>query len=173
MLTRLRHVDTIVSCDGADTVYRNCDLWFLDGVIARIGTWNQTPDREYDGTGMLVYPGLVNTHHHLYQYFTRNLASVQNYELFDWLKALYEIWKNLNADTVYFSSLCGMAVASFFVLPNLLSDRRDAAGQVVFSSLSDAEKADIRLHDLAVIRDPYVIIGIVVLAVLLVIALTE
>ena len=69
-------------------------------------------------------------------------------------------------------SLCGMAVASFLVLPNLLSDRRDAAGQVVFSSLSDAEKADIRLHDLAVIRDPYVIIGIVVLAVLLVIALT-
>ena len=47
MLTRLRHVDTIVSCDGADTVYRNCDLWFLDGVIARIGTWNQTPDREH------------------------------------------------------------------------------------------------------------------------------
>ena len=69
-------------------------------------------------------------------------------------------------------SLCGMAVASFLVLPNLLSDRRDAAGQIVFSSLSDAEKADIRLHDLAVIRDPYVIIGIVVLAVLLVIALT-
>ncbi len=69
-------------------------------------------------------------------------------------------------------SLCGMAVASFLVLPNLLSDRRDAAGQVVFSSLSDAEKADIRLHDLAVIRDPYVIIGIVVLAVLLGIALT-
>ena len=69
-------------------------------------------------------------------------------------------------------SLYGMAVASFLVLPNLLSDRRDAAGQVVFSSLSDAEKADIRLHDLAVIRDPYVIIGIVVLAVLLVIALT-
>lgn len=69
-------------------------------------------------------------------------------------------------------SLCGMAVASFLVLPNLLSDRRDAAGQVVFSSLSDAEKADIRLHDLAVIRDPYVMIGIVVLAVLLVIALT-
>ena len=69
-------------------------------------------------------------------------------------------------------SLCGMAVASFLVLPNLLSDRRDAAGQVVFRSLSDAEKADIRLHDLAVIRDPYVIIGIVVLAVLLVIALT-
>ena len=61
-------------------------------------------------------------------------------------------------------SLSGMAVASLIVLPNLMSDRRDAAGQIVFSSLSAAEKADIRLHDLAVIRDPYVALGLVVLA---------
>ncbi len=53
-------------------------------------------------------------------------------------------------------SLSGMAVASFIVLPNLISDHRDAAGQVIFHGLSEAEKADIRLHDLAVIRDPYV-----------------
>ncbi len=109
MLTCLKHADAIVSCDGADSVYRNCDLWFSDGVIAHIGAWEKTPDRAYDCTGMLVYPGLVNTHHHLYQYFTRNLAAVQNFELFDWLKALYEIWKNLNDNTVYLSSLCGMA----------------------------------------------------------------
>ena len=70
-------------------------------------------------------------------------------------------------------SLSGMAVASFLVLPNLLSDKRDAAGQVVFSSLSEAEKADIRLHDLAVIRDPYVMLGIIVLAVLVLIAVTR
>ena len=70
-------------------------------------------------------------------------------------------------------SLSGMAVASFLVLPNLLSDRRDAAGQVVFSSLSEAEKADIRLHDLAVIRDPYVLLGIIVLVVLVLIAVTK
>ncbi|MDT3366029.1 MAG: L-fucose:H+ symporter permease [Bacteroidota bacterium] len=70
-------------------------------------------------------------------------------------------------------SLSGMAVASFLVLPNLLSDKRDAAGQVVFSALSEAEKADIRLHDLAVIRDPYVMLGIIVLAVLVLIAVTR
>ena len=70
-------------------------------------------------------------------------------------------------------SLGGMAVASFLVLPNLLSDKRDAAGQVVFSALSDAEKADIRVHDLAVIRDPYVMLGIIVLVVLVVIAVTR
>ena len=70
-------------------------------------------------------------------------------------------------------SLCGMSVASLIVLPNLLSDRRDAAGHIIFGSLSDAEKADIRLHDLAVIRDPYVAIGLIVLVMLVVFALTK
>ena len=70
-------------------------------------------------------------------------------------------------------SLCGMGVASFIVLPQLISDRRDAAGKVIFDTLSEAEKADIRVHDLAVIRDPYVAIGLVVLLVFVVIALTK
>ena len=70
-------------------------------------------------------------------------------------------------------SLCGMAVASFIVLPHLWSDRRDAAGHTFFATLPEAEKAAIRLHDLAVIRDPYVAIGLVVLLVLVVIALTK
>ena len=70
-------------------------------------------------------------------------------------------------------SLSGMAVASFIVLPQLLSDQRDAAGKIIFPLLSDAEKASIRLHDLAVIRNPYVAIGLVVVAVLVIIALTK
>ncbi len=70
-------------------------------------------------------------------------------------------------------SLSGMAVASFIVLPHLWSDRRDEAGKIIFDTLSEAEKADIRLHDLAVIRDPYVAIGLVVLCVFVVIALTK
>lgn len=70
-------------------------------------------------------------------------------------------------------SLSGMAVASFLVLPFLLSDRRDASGQTFFDTLSEMEKADIRLHDLAVIRDPYVALGLIVLCVFVVIALTK
>jgi len=70
-------------------------------------------------------------------------------------------------------SLCGMAIASLVVLPQLISDRRDEAGEIIFYGLSEAEKADIRLHDLAVIRDPYVAIGLVVLIVMVVIALTK
>ncbi len=70
-------------------------------------------------------------------------------------------------------SLCGMAVASFLVLPYLWSDKRDGAGEIIFNTLSDAEKAGIRLHDLAVIRDPYVALGLVVLCVFVVMALTK
>ena len=70
-------------------------------------------------------------------------------------------------------SLAGMSVASMIVLPNLLSDKRDAAGNILFPTLSDAQKADIRLHDLAVIRDPYVILGVVVLVMLIIIALIK
>lgn len=70
-------------------------------------------------------------------------------------------------------SLSGMAIASFIVLPQLISDKRNAAGEVIFSTLSEAEKADIRLHDLAVIRNPYVAIGVVVLIVFAIIALTK
>ncbi len=68
-------------------------------------------------------------------------------------------------------SLAGMAVASMIVLPNLWSDKRDAAGNIIFPMLSEAEKADIRLHDLAVIRDPYVALGVVVLVMFVIIAL--
>ena len=70
-------------------------------------------------------------------------------------------------------SLSGMAVASFIVLPNLISDHRDAAGQIIYHGLSEAEKANIRLHDLAVIRNPYVAIGLVVLVMFIIIALTK
>ena len=70
-------------------------------------------------------------------------------------------------------SLSGMAVASLIVLPALWSDRRNAAGEIIFGTLSESEKAGIRLHDLAVIRDPYVALGIVVLIVFLVVALKK
>lgn len=70
-------------------------------------------------------------------------------------------------------SLSGMAIASFLVLPHLLSDKRDEAGKIIFGTLSETEKANIRLHDLAIIRDPYVAIGLVVLCIFIVIALTK
>lgn len=149
MLTRIQKADTIVSCDGSDTVYRNCDLWFCDGAIAQIGDWDAVPDREYDGRGLLFYPGLVNTHHHLYQYFTRNLAAVQDFELFDWLKALYEIWKNLNADTVYLSSLTGMAELMRYGCTTCFDHHYvfpAGTGDLIGAQAAAAQRLGIRLH---------------------------
>ena len=70
-------------------------------------------------------------------------------------------------------SLSGMAVAALIVLPGLISDKRNAAGEIIYHTLSEAEKADIRLHDLAMIRNPYVALGLLVLVVFIVIACTK
>ena len=105
----IKNIQTLVSCDDADAVYENVDLYAEDGVIRDIGAnLPQAAGRTVDASHMLCYPGLVNTHHHLYQVFSRNLPEVQNMELFDWLKTRYEIWKKLDADIVRFSSLAGL-----------------------------------------------------------------
>ena len=65
-------------------------------------------DRVIDCSTHVVVPGFVNTHHHFYQTLTRNLPAVQDAKLFDWLVYLYEIWKNLDADAIYYSSQLAM-----------------------------------------------------------------
>ena len=105
----IRHIAQLVTCDDRDRILQNADLYCEDGFIKTIGHDLDVPaDRVIDGSHMFCYPGLVNTHHHLYQVFSRNLPQVQNMELFDWLRTLYEIWKNLDADVIRLSSLTGM-----------------------------------------------------------------
>ncbi len=105
----IKHLHTLVTCDDRDSIIHQVDLLCKDGWIADIGPRLQdTADTVIDGSHLWCYPGLVNTHHHLYQVFSRNLPQVQNLELFDWLTALYEIWKGLNRDVVRLSSLTGM-----------------------------------------------------------------
>ncbi len=70
-------------------------------------------------------------------------------------------------------SLIGMAVTSLVVLPQLISDRRNETGEIIFSTLTEAEKSEIRIHDLAIIRNPYVVIGIIVLVVFIIIAFAK
>ena len=105
----IKNLQAIVTCDDADSMPQNADLYIEDNRIAAIGAnLDKAADRVIDGSHMLCYPGLINTHHHLYQQFSRNLPAVQNLELFDWLKALYEVWKNLDTDVIRASSLTGM-----------------------------------------------------------------
>jgi cytosine/adenosine deaminase-related metal-dependent hydrolase len=69
---------------------------------------NEKETRVIDCSDCVVIPGLVNTHHHFYQTLTRNLPAVQNAKLFDWLIYLYDIWKNIDEEAVYYSSLLAM-----------------------------------------------------------------
>ncbi|MCI9442724.1 MAG: 8-oxoguanine deaminase [Ruminococcus sp.] len=104
----IKNASAIVTCDEHDSVLENMNILIQDGVIAYIGKEPQPADETIEAAGCIVYPGLVNTHHHLYQTFSRNLPQVQNMELFDWLTTLYEIWKNLDSDIIYQSSITGM-----------------------------------------------------------------
>jgi cytosine/adenosine deaminase-related metal-dependent hydrolase len=89
---------------------RNKDILVVDGLITRIadGIPPESGTRVLDCSGHVVVPGFVNTHHHFYQTLTRNLPAVQNAKLFDWLTYLYEIWKNIDEEAVYCSSLLAM-----------------------------------------------------------------
>ena len=145
----VKNIKTLVSCDGKDTVYENVNLYCKDGLIEYIGTDAKEADEVIDGSGMLCYPGLINAHHHLYQVFSRNLEKVQNMELFDWLKTLYEIWKNLNEDTVHLSSQvamgelvkngCTTVFDHHYVFPK-------DAGDLIGAQAAAAEKLGVRMY---------------------------
>lgn len=104
----LKNIKCLVTNDKESPLMNNVNLLIEGGVITAIGVEDFTADEVVDAGKMLVYPGLINAHHHLYQIFTRNLPKVQSMELFDWLRTLYELWKYLDDETVYFSSAVGM-----------------------------------------------------------------
>ncbi|MFK5883088.1 MAG: 8-oxoguanine deaminase [Candidatus Izemoplasma sp.] len=104
----IKNAKAIITMNDNNDVLYNQNMLIEDNKIAYIGTKTFDADKVIDASSMYVYPGLINTHHHLYQTFTRNLPEVQNMELFPWLKYLYEIWKHLDDEVIYLSSMVGM-----------------------------------------------------------------
>ncbi len=102
-----------VLVSSAEDVRYNCDVLIEGNAIKEVGQSLNVPEfgdvKVIDASGMVVVPGLVNTHHHFYQTFTRNLPGSQNAELFDWLVYLYNIWKHMDADTVWWSTALASA----------------------------------------------------------------
>ena len=89
----------IVTMDDAGTEHADGWLLVADGLVeAAGGGAPPEADAAVDLNGAVVTPGLVNTHHHLYQTLTRNLATADGLELFDWLTMLYPIWARLTPD---------------------------------------------------------------------------
>lgn len=116
----LKNADVLVTMDAPRREIRDGALFVRDNVIEQVGATNeltqtlrlrsgQAADRVIDARGMIVLPGLVNTHHHLYQTLTRALPAAQDADLFHWLRTLYPIWAELTPDAVYTSALVGLA----------------------------------------------------------------
>ena len=107
----IRNVHTLVTMVEGEKPLHGVDLLVEDGRIAAIGSQLQPafpPDRVIDGSWCVMYPGFVNTHHHLYQTLTRNIPRVQNAKLFDWLLGLYEVWRELDPEAVEVSTRIGL-----------------------------------------------------------------
>ena len=113
--TLIRHIHTLSTQNDAEHEWRDAALSVRDGLIEWVGPDAQLPpalaqaDEVLDGRQLLVVPGLVNTHHHMYQSLTRAIPAVQNAELFGWLQGLYPIWAGLTPEMVRVSTQVAMA----------------------------------------------------------------
>ncbi len=108
----LKNAAVLVTMDAARREIHDGGVYVRDRVIEQVGTTRELPktaDHIVDARGMIVLPGLVNTHHHLYQTLTRAIPAAQDADLFHWLKTLYPIWAELTPEAVYTSTLLGLA----------------------------------------------------------------
>lgn len=106
----IKNAAAIAVMDDERTVYKNADLVMNGPIIEKVGKNLDIShaDEVIDGTGMVVLPGMVNTHHHLYQTLCRNVPRVQDRELFHWLTDLYQIWRGITPEDVHISALTGL-----------------------------------------------------------------
>ncbi|MDC0136627.1 8-oxoguanine deaminase [Sulfitobacter sp.] len=110
-VTLLRGAQTILTMDDRRRELAGHDIVMRDGVIAQIGMGLVAPEGAdvLDVSGCLLTPGLVNTHHHLYQSLTRAVPGGQDALLFGWLRTLYPIWQKFTPDHMHVSAQVGLA----------------------------------------------------------------
>ena len=107
--TLIRRAELLVTMDGARRELRGADLLIRDGVIVALGEGLETTGETVEAKGCVVTPGLVNTHHHLYQTLTRAVPGGQDALLFGWLKTLYPIWSRMGPEEMRVSAQIGLA----------------------------------------------------------------
>ncbi|WP_078543316.1 8-oxoguanine deaminase [Litchfieldia alkalitelluris] len=129
----IRNARNIITMDEERSQFPGGSIYIEGQEIKAIGVDlpYETADEIIDARNQIIYPGLINTHHHLYQTFTRNIPLAQNCELFDWLITLYDIWRHIRPEDVYLSAAVGLgellksgcttAADHFYVFPNGVS----------------------------------------------------
>ncbi len=105
----IKNADVVLTMDDARSRLAGVDLRLKDGVIAEIGQGLTTTGEIVLAEGCVVTPGLVNTHHHLYQTLTRAVPGAQDALLFGWLQRLYPIWSRFGPEEMYVSAQIGLA----------------------------------------------------------------
>ncbi|SFI75559.1 8-oxoguanine deaminase [Albimonas pacifica] len=138
----LRHARVLATMDGERREIADGGLFARDGVIEAVGPTATLPaaaDEILDVSGCVVIPGLVNTHHHLFQTLTRAVPAGQDALLFGWLQSLYPIWSRMGPEEIHSSALIGLAEMALagctlssdhlYIFPNgaRLEDEIDAA----------------------------------------------
>lgn len=106
----IKDADTVITMDDARSEPASTDILIQDGVIAAIGPALSAPSAEVIlASGCVVTPGLVNTHHHLFQTLTRAVPGGQDALLFGWLQTLYPIWQRFGPEEMFVSAQIGLA----------------------------------------------------------------
>ncbi|MCH2250839.1 MAG: 8-oxoguanine deaminase [Cognatishimia sp.] len=105
----IKNAASVATMDDASRELRDVDILVSDGVIAEIGEGLTVDAEVIDAKGFFVTPGLVNTHHHLFQTLTRAVPGAQDSLLFGWLQRLYPIWEGLTPEDMYLSAQIGLA----------------------------------------------------------------
>jgi cytosine/adenosine deaminase-related metal-dependent hydrolase len=141
----LRDAEVVVTMDAARREIRHGWVHVQDGVIAALGGPGDPQPKAAETVGLaghVLLPGLVNTHHHMYQTLTRALPAAQDAELFDWLAALYPVWARMTPDMLRTAvataaaelvlSGCTTAADHHYIFPNgcRLDDTIEAAAAV-------------------------------------------
>ncbi|WP_340270507.1 8-oxoguanine deaminase [Sulfitobacter pontiacus] len=105
----IRNADCLLTMDETRRELVSADVLLRDGVVVAVGHNLTTEGEVIEASGCVVTPGLVNTHHHLYQSLTRAVPGGQDALLFGWLKTLYPIWARFTPDHMYVSAQVGLA----------------------------------------------------------------
>ena len=108
----IRDIHTLVLTDPENTIFSGGFIYTEDGEIKQVGTRppeTLRPAYTFRAPHCVAVPGLINTHHHLYQTLTRAHPAAADVELFDWLRTLYPLWARLDEESMHVAALVGMA----------------------------------------------------------------
>ncbi len=162
MTLLIEKADWVVTLNERGERLASVDVLVRGPAIAAIGPGagaaaaaaGETIDETIDGRGKVVIPGLVNTHHHLYQTLTRNIPEVQDIPLFPWLLKLYEVWRELDEEAVEVGALVGLgellltgcttSADHHYVFPRGATG--GAAGGLIDAQIAAARRLGIRFH---------------------------